>query len=379
MIIPSDPQETRRLLENTWGHPERDAMSPHERVQTALALRPPDRVPFDFWVVPEMLEKLKAYLNVETEEEVLRLLGVDCRVFSPDYTGPVQEALPDGTFYTAWGTHRRFIQTQYSRYFEYASFPLAEAANRAEVETWHRWPDPALFDWEGLAARIRAANAGVRYHIRVDVGGIFESSWALYGLDRFLTDLIENPEVPEAIMDCCTDIMIANVRHMTRTCEGLVDWVYTYDDVAIQDRLLMSPRMWRQHILPRHQRLNAVIKAAGYKILYHSCGAIYPLIGALIDEMGIDALNPLQPRARWMDMAQIKREFGGRIAFHGGIDLQHTLPYGTQEDVAAEVRSRCRVLGAGGGYICTSAHYIQADVPVENVLAMYLTGREPGD
>jgi uroporphyrinogen decarboxylase len=375
MIIPTDPQETRQLLEETWGRPERDAMSPYERVQAALALQPPDRVPFDFWVVPEMLEKLKAYLGVETEEDVLRLLGVDCRVFSPAYTLPEPEPLPDGTFYTTWGSHRRLVDTQFSRYFEYASFPLAEVATRAEVESWPRWPDPALFDWEGLAARIRAANASVRYHIRVDVGGIFESAWALYGLDRFLTGLIENPEVPGAIMDCYTEIMIANVRHMARACPGLVDWVYTYDDVAIQDRLLMSPRMWRQHILPRHQRLNAVIKAEGYKILYHSCGAIYPLIGALIDEMGIDALNPLQPRARWMDMAQIKREFGGRIAFHGGIDLQHTLPYGTQEEVTEEVVSRCKVLGEGGGYICTSAHYIQADVPVENVLAMYLADR----
>jgi uroporphyrinogen decarboxylase len=211
------------------------------------------------------------------------------------------------------------------------------------------------------------------------VGGIFESAWALYGLDRFLTDLIEAPEVPEAIMDCYTDIMIASVRHMARACPGLVDWVYTYDDVAIQDQLLMSPRMWRKHILPRHQRLNAVIKEEGYKILYHSCGAIYPLIGALIDEMGIDALNPLQPRSRWMDMAQIKREFGSRIAFHGAIDLQHTLPFGTQSEVADEVISRCRVLGAGGGYICTSAHYIQADVPVENIMAMYLADRNSRD
>jgi uroporphyrinogen decarboxylase len=375
MIIPNDPQETRQLLEEKWGFPERDPMSPYERVQAALELREPDRVPFDFWVVPETLEKLQAYLSVDTEEEVLRLLGVDCRVFSPAYRGPEPERLSDGTFYTAWGSHRRVVENEFSRYEEYASFPLAETANRAEVESWARWPDPALFDWQGLAGRIHAVNAGERYHIRVDIGGIFESAWALYGLDHFLTGLIENPEVPGAIMDCYTDIMIANVQHLARACPGLVDWVYTYDDVAIQDQLLMSPRMWRQHILPRHQRLNAAIKTEGYKILYHSCGAIYPLIDALIDEMGIDALNPLQPRARWMDMAQIKGEFGDRIAFHGGIDLQHTLPYGTPAEVVDEVNSRCKILGAGGGYICTSAHYIQADVPVENILAMYLAER----
>lgn len=167
------------------------------------------------------------------------------------------------------------------------------------------------------------------YHIRVEVGGIFESAWALYGLEHFLMDLIEAPEVPCAIMDCYTDFMIANVHRMMAVAGGMIDMVYTFDDIAAQNGLLMSPAMWRKFILPRHQRLNQVIKQYNLKILYHSCGGVFPLIGALIDEMGIDALNPLQPRARGMDMARIKAEFGSRIAFHGGIDLQYTLPYGT--------------------------------------------------
>jgi uroporphyrinogen decarboxylase len=160
-----------------------------------------------------------------------------------------------------------------------------------------------------------------------------------------------------------------------RVAKGKIKLVYTYDDVAMQNGLMMSPKMWRKFILPRHQRLNQVIKDHGVKIMYHSCGAIYPLVRALIDEMHIDILNPLQPRAKDMDMARIKSEFGREIAFHGGVDLQHTLPYGTQQDVVDEVRGLCSVLGVGGGYICTSAHYIQADVPVENILALYLASR----
>jgi uroporphyrinogen decarboxylase len=92
--------------------------------------------------------------------------------------------------------------------------------------------------------------------------------------------------------------------------------------------------------------------------------------------MEIDVLNPLQPRAAGMDMARIKGQFGDRLAFHGGIDIQHTLPHGTPQDVQTEVRERCAVLGEGGGYICTSAHYIQADTPLENVLALYTAPRE---
>jgi uroporphyrinogen decarboxylase len=110
--------------------------------------------------------------------------------------------------------------------------------------------------------------------------------------------------------------------------------------------------------------------------MYHSCGAIYPLIGALADELGIDVLNPLQPRAAGMDAARIKREFGDRLSFYGAVDIQHTLPRGTPQEVQAEVQERCRVLGRGGGYICASAHYIQADTPLENIVAMYTTPRE---
>ncbi|HEY9088499.1 MAG TPA: uroporphyrinogen decarboxylase family protein [Anaerolineaceae bacterium] len=372
------PDEARqRLIDAHFRQPGK--MTPYERVAAALDLRQPDQVPFDFWAVPETIAKLTQYLQVSSEEELLQLLGVDCRVFHPEYIGPEPEMLPDGSFYSPWGSHRREVRNEFSTYHEYASYPLENAQNAADVETWERWPKPEYYDWASLPDRIRAVNAPVRHHIRVDIGGIFESAWALYGLERFLTDLIEKPEVPCAIMDCYTDIMIANTHRLMAAAGGLVDWVYTYDDVAMQNGLLMSPAMWRKYILPRHLRLNAAIKQYPLKILYHSCGAIFPLIAPLIDEMGIDALNPLQPRARWMDMAKIKAQYGERIAFHGGIDLQHTLPYGTPQEVAQEVRDRCNILGRGGGYICTSAHYIQADVPVENILTMYLTDRTVED
>ncbi len=373
--LPQNSADLRDLLEQAYGHPEKDAMTPYERVEAALRRLPSDRVPFDFWAVPETIQKLKQFLMVDQEEDLLRLLGVDCRTLSPVYVGPKLETLPDGSYFSPLGSHRRRVANEFSTYEEYAGFPLAAARTRAEVETWERWPRPEYFDWEPLKGQIAAINQPVPHHIRVDIGGIFEEAWSLYGLDHFLTSLIENPEAPNAIMACYTDLMIANVHNMMAAIGDQIDLVYTFDDVAVQNGLLMSPKMWRQFILPHHQRLNEVIKGYGLKILYHSCGAIYPLIGALIDDMHIDVLNPLQPRARWMDMETIKREFGGRIAFHGGIDLQQTLPYGTQEDVVNEVQSRCRVLGKGGGYICTSAHYIQADVPLENIFAMYLAPR----
>ena len=374
--LPQNPKDVRALLEERFGNPASDPMAPYERVDTAIRLKQPDRVPFDFWGVPETIQKLKAYLCVETDEQMLRLLGVDCRLVWPKYVGPPLEMLEDGTYYTVGGSHRRLVSNEYSTYEEYASFPLAGCKTADEVRSWDKWAHPEDFDWQHIPAQIDLINAGVPYHIRNEVGGIFESSWGVYGMDKFLTDLYDNPEVPCAILDGFTDLLIANFENLMKAAHNKIDLVYTYDDVAMQNGLLMSPRMWRKFILPRHQRLNRVIKDHGVRIMYHSCGAIYPLINELIDEMHIDILNPLQPRAKDMDMARIKREFGDRIAFHGGVDLQQTLPFGTTQEVVDEVRSLCSVLGKSGGYICTSAHYIQADVPVENIAAMYLALRE---
>lgn len=369
-------RKMREQLERLYRRDDRLKMTPYERVEAAIQHKEPDRVPFDFWAVPEVIENLKAALGADSEEELLQLLGIDCRLVKPDYTGPAPERFSDGSFYTSWGSHRRLVSNEFSTYEEYASFPLADAKNPEDVFAWKTWPKTDYWDWKSILPQVEKINRDTRYHIRYEVGGIFESSWALYGLERFLIDLVDHPEIPCAIMDQYTDLMIANVHSLMKTARGKIDMVYTYDDVATQCGLMMSPAMWRKYILPRHQRLNAVIKSYGLKIMYHSCGAIYPLIPALIDEMGIDVLNPLQPRAAMMDMQRIKAEFGKKIAFHGGIDLQETMARGNKEDVVNEVRERIRILGRGGGYICTTAHYIQADTSIGNILALYTALRK---
>lgn len=371
-----NPGALRAYLEGRYGRPEAAALSPWQRVETALAHREPDRVPFDFWAVPEVCAKLRQALDAD-DETVLRLLGSDCRMVAARYAGSRARTLPDGTRIDAWGTHRRQVINEFSTYEEYASHPLAFAETAGDVLGWD-WPSPDDWDVSGIRDQCERLNAGPRYHLRYEVGGIFEWAWALRGFERFLFDLVEKPDVAGAIMDRFTDIYIENTVRVIEAAGGLLDMVYTYDDVGIQNGPLMSLRMWRKHILPRHQRLNAAIRAARYpvKIMYHSCGAIVPFIPSFIEEMGIDVLNPLQPRAVGMDMARIKAEFGDRLCFHGAIDIQHTLPLGTPEEVQSEVRDRVEVLARGGGYICTSAHYLQADTPLENIVALYTAPRE---
>ncbi len=376
--ILKDPAELRAYLRAHYGRPETSPISPWERVETALALRESDRVPFDFWAVDEVWDRLRTALDAD-DEEILRLLGADCRMVTTRYVGTKARELADGTYVDEWGAHRRRIANEFGAYDEYARHPLADAETVADVLNWD-WPSPDDWDVSGVRAQCERLNSPWRHHLRYEVGGIFEWSWGLRGFERFLLDLVEKPDLASAIMDRFTDVYIENTVRVIEAAGGLLDAVYTYDDVGIQGGLLLSPRMWRKYILPRHQRLNAAIRAAKYpvKIFYHSCGAVFPLIGAFADEMGIDVLNPLQPRAAGMDMARIKAEFGDRLSFHGAVDIQRTLPHGTPEEVQAEVRARCEVLGRGGGYICASAHYLQADTPLENIVAMYTTSRELG-
>ena len=382
--IPESPAFLRAFLQRRYGdrygrrygHTDNQAMTPQARVEMALDHRQPDRVPFDFWGVPEVCDALRFHLGVETHEDVLRLLGVDCRLVAPDYMGPAPRVQPDGTYYDAWGTHRRSISNEFSTYDEYAGHPLAAAQSVSDVETWDGWARPEHWDLSTLQGKIRDLQRETEYHIRYEVGGIFEWSWALRGMERFLLDLLEQPEIPCAIMDCFTDIYIANVTGVLEAADGLVDMVYTYDDIGTQRGLMISQRMWRQYILPQHQRLNRAIRRFPVRIMYHSCGAVYPLIAAFADDMGIDVLNPLQPRAAGMDLASIKREYGRQLSFHGAVDIQHTLPYGTPEEVQTEARHLCRLLGKGGGYICAPAHHIQADTPIQNIIALYTAERE---
>ncbi|HRE28801.1 MAG TPA: uroporphyrinogen decarboxylase family protein, partial [Anaerolineales bacterium] len=148
-------------------------------------------------------------------------------------------------------------------------------------------------------------------------------------------------------------ILVENLRRVLEVAGDRLDMVYFYDDIATQQSLLISKKMWRQYVRPHHVRLIEMAHKYGKPVMYHTDGAIKQMLPELID-MGVDLLNPLQPDAKDMDLDAIKAEFGGKLAFHGGVDIMRTLPKGKPEQVQAEVRERVRQLGPGGGYILCS-------------------------
>jgi uroporphyrinogen decarboxylase len=159
---------------------------------------------------------------------------------------------------------------------------------------------------------------------------------------------------------------------MLEVADGAVDLAFTADDIAGQRGLLMSLDMWDRFLRPHHERLNRMIHGFGVKVIYHSDGGVAPAVPGLI-EMGIDVLQALQFSARGMDPAALKRDFGARLCFEGGVSVQTTLPFGTTDDVRSETETLIAVLGKNGGYILGPSHAVQAGTPPENVLAMFDT------
>jgi uroporphyrinogen decarboxylase len=385
-------------------------LTPRERVAQALEHHEPDRVPVDFLATTEVWAKLMEHFEPEAaaspldeyldpqREAMLRALEVDCRLLSydmfcqppervlhpgaqVDWWGSLNRSTPnrmwrqrnaDGTWNDIWGTHSERVETTFGAYEGFVDWPLSQAEKVEELQQ-HPWPEPDWWDFTPLPDLLRRLDEQGQYSIRFRIGSVFEIAWQLRGMQEFLMDLASQPELPLYIMDRLTDIYVENTRRVLELAGDRLDLLYFYDDVATQASLMISKNMWRDYVRPRHQRLVELIHSHGKKVMYHCDGSVWPLIPEFI-ELGIDVLNPIQPDAKGMDLAQIKAAYGERLCFHGGVDINQTLPRGTPEEVAAEVRERVQVLGAGGGYILCSSHHLQPDTPVANVLAMYGTG-----
>ena len=211
-------------------------------------------------------------------------------------------------------------------------------------------------------------------------GGAFETPWYMRGMEQFLVDLRQNPDVAEAICRHVADyyreralrVLDAAGGRRGQTC---IDVIGTGGDIGGQLGMMLSPKLWRERIKPFTGGLIRTFKDLGLKTFYHSCGSLVPVIPDLI-EAGLDILDPLQPNAVGMQAEPLFEAFGDRLSFHGGIDEQELLPHGSPAEVYAETKRVISILGRNGGYIVTAAHAVQGDTPAENVLAMFDATRD---
>ena len=305
-----------------------------------------------------------------------RILG-RCNVpFRRLYLGPARsfrlEIGDDGSFRDEWGV--RFVPE--GPYNERVGHPLA-GATIAELD-WFPWPDPAdpgrvdKLDEEAHRLYQETDYCLVAGHISA---GILQDCWNLCGMEQFLRDMVLNRAFAEALMDRVTAIHIALWGRFLDAVGDYVDLVETADDLAGQTGLLISPRLYRELVKPRQAALYAAIRGQTQaKILFHSCGAVAPLIDDLI-EIGVDVLNPIQPLPGLMDPEDLAARWGDSLIFHGGLDVQRLLLSGSPGEVRDQVFRYLDALGPGR-YIMAPANSVQPGTPPENLLAAYDAARE---
>jgi uroporphyrinogen decarboxylase len=365
-------------------------MNSRERVMAALQHREPDRVPFDCTFGYGAYERLRQYLGfgpelkpsspsltVRPPAEFLEALHIDLYYLGlgGPQSSPVFEYGME-TYTDEWGVTYRKIETPAGLQYELAGHPLADAT--VEALGGYNWPDPydpARVENLGRVVCDLFINSGFALVGRFSTS-IFEQAFALRGLERWMIDLATDPDFAGALMDRLTNIAIGMVEAGLKTCGRYIQILrLAGDDMGHQQGMLVSPEMFRRLIKPRFSRLYHAAKALLHeynphaKMMAHTDGDVYPIIRDYI-EMGLDVLNPVQPYVAEMDHTRLKREFGNRLSFHAGIDLQHVLPFGTPEEVRAEVIKTIQTLGPGGGYIIAPTHYLTPDVPPENVIAL---------
>jgi uroporphyrinogen decarboxylase len=346
-------------------------MTPRERIRATLQRQPVDRPPVDLWCTPEVLDTLRAHTGEQDELAVFRALGLDKIVWIfPGYGGRHFDPNESGGR-TIWGVPTRTVRAGLATYEEFGTPPLGEFTDPAQLADYPHWPDPAAFDYAGAVALARRARSFDFATIGPWVSH-FEIYCQLRGLENALVDVVADPAFLEATLDHIDRIQTAMLERMLVELGDDLDLVFISDDMGTQESLLISLDAWDRHFRARLERWCALIHRHGKTVLFHTDGAARPLVPRLI-ECGVDVLNPIQHVCTGMDRAELKRDFGDQLIFHGGVDNQRVLPFGSVDDVRRETRTCLDTLGRGGGFICCSCHNVQAGTPVANILAMIET------
>lgn len=347
-----------------------DQMTPRERWLAVLNRESFDRFPLDYRATPEMTAKLLEYMGAQDWTEARERLHIDPVMgVGGRYVGPTLAQDED-----VFGVGYELVDYGTGVYREVVSHPLAQYGSVEEIEKSYTWPSPDWYTYDHIPAQLEGCEDWVIQ------GGHYEE-FATYknlrGVAQGYADHIEHPEIVHHLMGKLADLAYARSERIFEAAGGRVVWTWVAEDFGTQEALVMSPAMIREFHFPHIQRLCRLAHDYGVFAFHHSDGAVSANVPQMI-EAGIDVLDPVQWRCKGMERERLVADFGDRIGFHGAMDNQFTLPFGSPEDCRQEVRDNFRILGAKGGYILGPCHNIQPITPPENVVAMYETAYEEG-
>jgi len=347
-------------------------MNSRERVVTVLNRGVPDRVPVDYSSNEDIDRRLKQHFGLAAAdgEGLLRALGVDFHGIGPRFVGPSRHAdIPArGIKVDAWGMRRRWVAHPSGGYWDYCDFPLAEATEE-QVAAWPM-PSPDDYDYRGVASECRRLRAYALHAGGAGTGDVINSNGMLRGMEQTLIDLVTEEPAGLLLARRRIDIQVETLRRTLEAAKGEIDFLWMGEDLGTQIAPMISLETYRQRIRPLHQRVVDLAKSFSLPVMIHTCGSSSWAYEDFI-QMGISAVDTLQPEAVNMSPEYLKKTFGGRLAFHGCISTAGPLATGTVAETVACCRRTLDIMMPGGGYCFAPTHQIQDNTPTENAVAMY--------
>ena len=373
------------------------AMTSRERMQLAINHKEPDRVPVDWGILniasihETAYRNLLNYLGKEEEiiihdpiqvlalpsDEIMDMFNVDTRYIIPN--APSFWSLKyneNGDWVNEFGTYYKRV----GNYCDFVEFPLGKCETIQDLKQF-KMPDPTdSARWKGLKEKAKWMRENTDYALSgYPAPNLHYVNWTLRGFQSYMTDMAADPAFANYITDMVLDWQIAFMGCYLDEVGEYLDIQWSGGDWGTQTGPLCHPDVFRRDVLPREKKLLEFLHSkSNAKVGYHSCGSIYWCMNDLID-IGVDIIQPVQPNATDMgDLKRLKKEFGDRVVFHGATNNQG-LFHKTPELIEENVKDTIEALAPGGGYIFSSCHNIQANMPPENVMALFEAAKKYGD
>jgi len=354
-------------------------MTSKERVLTAFAHQVPDRVPVDYAANGGIDQRLKQHFGLQPDDYVglCDALGVDFIAVNAPYCGPKRHGDDParGVVANEWGIRQRWIEHETGGYWDFCDFPLQEASE-ADVAAWPL-PSPDDYAYAHIGELCQRYRDKALYVGNPGIADVINANGMLRGMEQTLIDLITDEPAGLLLARRRVEIQLQVLERMIEAAQGQIAFLWMGEDLGTQIAPIVSLELYRRNIRPLHERIIALAKTYNLPVMIHSCGSSSWAFEDFI-EMGIAAVDTLQPEATHMAPAYLKKTFGRRLAFHGCISTAGPVATGSVAEVVADCRRTLDIMMPGGGYCFAPTHCLQDNSPTENVVAMYETAHKYG-